>query len=179
MADLLAKQAALAIDPVFRARVELAMFIALTAVQGEAIGGMTTAIYGKRQVFATAALGSPNGYIDRFAWGVASNATIGSDITAPIAIASSTAVNPCVVTTAAAHGFVNGDTVAIAGHAVNTAINGGWIVTNLTSTTFSIPVLGIAAGSGTGSATKQPSDSDIQFTVNSLVSDFAGVTGLD
>jgi hypothetical protein len=177
--DLLIKQAVLAQDNVFRQRIEMAMFVAMTAVQGEAVGAMTTAVYSKRQTYSLAALTNPNAHVDRFAWAVAANSTIAAAIGSPVAISSSTAANPSVITTAAAHGFVNGDTVEIVGHPVNTAANGGWIVTNLTSTTFSIPVLGNAAGTAGGMATKQPTDSDIQFTVNSLISDFAGVTALD
>jgi hypothetical protein len=179
--DLLIKQAVLAQDNVFRQRVEMAMFVAMVAVQGEALGAMTAngGIYTKRQTYSLAVLTNPNAHVDRFAWAVAANSTIAAAIGSPVAISSSTAANPSVITTAAAHGFVNGDTVAIVGHAGNTNANGGWIVTNLTSTTFSIPVFGNGAGTGTGTATKQPTDSDIQFTVNSLVSDFAGVTAQD
>lgn len=179
MADLLVKQATLALDTTWRARVEMAMFVAMTAAQGEAVGAMTSSVYQKRQTFATAVLNNPTAYVDRFAWAAAANSTIAAAISNPVAIASSTNANPIVVTTAAAHGYVNGDTVVIAGHAVNTSANGGWIVTNLTSTTFSIPAAGLGVGGATGTATKQPTDSDLQFTINSLINDFAGVTALD
>lgn len=179
MTDLTVRQATLAADVVFRARVQLMMFIAATAVAGEAVGVMTSGVYGKRQAHALAVLSNPNAYIDRYSWAVASNPTIGSDIVSPVSIASSTSANPIVVTTAASHGYVNGDTVEIIGHATNTTANGGWIVTNLTATTFSIPTAGVGVGLSTGTATKQPNDSDVQFTINSLVNDFAGVTALD
>jgi hypothetical protein len=179
MVDLLVKQAALAIDPVFRSRVEEAMFVACIAVANEAVGAQSPTVYQKRHTFAVAALTNPNAFLDRFAWAVAANGTVAAGIQPPVAIASSTAANPSVITTAASHGFVNGDTVSIVGHAVNTAANGGWIVTNLTATTFSIPVLGIGAGTATGTATKQPTDSDMQFTVNSLISGLAGVAASD
>ena len=178
MADLLIKQAMLAQDSVFRQRVEMAMFVAFTAVQGEAVAAMTSSVYQKRQTYSTSVLTNPNAHVDRFAWAAAANSTIAAAIPAPIAIVSSTNANPVVVTTAT-HGYTTGDTVVIAGHLVNTNANGGWIITVLTATTFSIPVMGNGVGGATGTATKQPNDSDLQFTVNSLINDFAGVTGLD
>jgi hypothetical protein len=179
MADVLVKQSVLAQNLVFRDRVRAAMFVTMTAVAGEAVGAMTSSVYQKRQTYALAVLSNQIAHIDRFAWAVAANPTIGTDINPPVAIASSTNANPVVITTAAAHGYVNGDTVEIASHAANTSANGGWIVTTLTSTTFSIPAAGVGVGSATGTATKHPSDADVQFTVNSLVNDFAGVTALD
>jgi hypothetical protein len=155
------------------------MIQSLSAVQGESQAAMTTIVYQKRQTYATAALSNLTGHLDRFAWGVASSAAIGATITSPVAIASSTAVNPSVITTGAVHGLTTGDTVAILGHAGNTALNGGWIATVLTTTTFSVPTLGVAAGTATGTVTKQPTDNDVLFTVNSLISDFAGVTGTE
>lgn len=179
MADLLVRQSALALNTVWRARVELAMFVAMSAVAGEAVGVMTSSVYQKRQIFAAAVLNNPSAYVDRFAWAAASNSTIAAAIGLPVSIASSTNANPIVVTTATSHGYTTGDTVEILDHAVNTAANGGWIVTNLTATTFSVPVRGIGVGTSTGAATRQPNDSDLQFTVNSLINDFAGVTALD
>jgi hypothetical protein len=179
MADLFVKQTALAGDVTFQSRVRAAMFIALIATQGEAQGGMTNPTYLKRQAFAEKALANATAYVERFAWATATNSNVGAVITNPVAITSSTAVNPCVVTTTAVHGFTTGDTVVIAGHVANTAINGGWIATVLTTTTFSIPTLGIAAGTATGTACRQPTDIDIQVTVNNLISEFAGVTGTD
>jgi hypothetical protein len=69
---------------------------------------------------------------------------------AAIAIASSTNVNPTVITTAVAHGLVTGNQISILGHLVNTAANGTWIVTVLSTTTFSIPVAGNGVGAATG-----------------------------
>lgn len=70
-----------------------------------------------------------------------------------VAISSSTAVNPSVVTTGANHGYTTGDRVTIRGHATNTAINGSWTITVTGLTTFTVPVLGIGAGTG-GSVVK-------------------------
>lgn len=57
-------------------------------------------------------------------------------------ISGITNANPAVITTTAAHGFVTGQTVTIAGAAgtLGTAVNGRRVVTVLSSTTFSIPV---------------------------------------
>lgn len=179
MAAQMAQQALLAQDQGFRNRVYVAMVAAGIAVAGEAVGVMTAGVYGKRQALAYAVLSNPLAYLERFAVGAASNSTIGGDVVAPVAIATSTAVNPSVVTTAAAHGMATGDTVEILGHATNTAINGQWVVTSLTSTTYSVPVLGLGAGTG-GTSTKQPPDADItNFGPFSQWNKFAGVTALD
>lgn len=178
MADLIAKQAALAKDAAFQDRVKLAMMAAMTAVQGEVVGAQSTNVYQKRQQHSSAVLASPNGFVDRYAWAVAQNSTIGATIADPKAITSSTNATPIVVTTAT-HGYTTGDTVEITGHLVNTNANGTWIITVLSTTTFSLPASGNGVGAGTGGAYKQPNDSDIQFTVNSLINDFAGVTSLD
>lgn len=60
-------------------------------------------------------------------------------------ISAATNATPIVVTTSAAHGFVNGDRVYVSGAAGNTAANGSWVVDNKTSTTFEL--LG-SAGNG-------------------------------
>lgn len=175
----LAVVAALAQEASFVQRVKSAMIAAALAVAGEAVAGMTTTVYGKRQHLAYEVLNSPDQYVYRFAWAAATNATVSNSVGAPIAIASSTAVSPSVVTTAAAHGYTTGDQVTITGHAVNTAINGCRTITVLTATTFSVPALGIGAGTATGTATKQPIDNDIQFTINSVWDDIAGRTATD
>lgn len=163
----------------FRGRVYVAMVAAAIAVAGEAVGGMSSSVYQKRQSLAWAVLTNPLAYLERFVIGAGSNSTIGGDVTAPVAVTSSTAANPSVVTTAAVHGLTTGDTVEIVGHATNTAINGQWGVTVLTTTTFSVPVLGTGAGTG-GTMAKQPSDSNItNFGPFSQWNKFAGVTALD
>jgi len=164
----------------FRGRIYVAMVAAAVAVQGEAVGGQSAAVYNKRQTLATAVLSNPLAYLERFAIGAASNSTIGGDITAPVAISGSTAVNPSVVTTAAVHGMATGDCVQIIGHTINTAINGQWTVTVLTTTTFSVPVLGNGTGLASGTVTKQPPDADItNFGPFSQWNKFAGVTAQD
>lgn len=72
----------------------------------------------------------------------------GSDSVA-INIVSSTNATPIVVTTAA-HGRKTGDVVTIAGHLINTAAVGTWIIEVLSATTFRL--LG-SIGTGVGAAT--------------------------
>jgi hypothetical protein len=48
-------------------------------------------------------------------------------------------------------------------------------VTVLTTTTFSVPVAGNGAGTASGQVLLEPPDADIQFAVNSVWSDIAGV----
>lgn len=74
---------------------------------------------------------------------------------AAVNITSSTNASPIVVT-AASHGYVTGDVVTIAGHLVNTAAVGTWIVTKVTDNTFS---LNGSTGNGVGGAT-----GTVQFT---------------
>lgn len=171
------EQALHAQDTLFRDRVKVALVIAARDIAGEAQGQLSNTVYGKRQFLAQQVANSPDGYVDRFAWLVAVNS--GLTFPAPVAISSSTQATPIVVTTAANHGLSTGDTVVIAGHLTNTAANGTWNATSLTSTTFSIPTTGNGVGGATGTSTQQVSDSDVQFTVNSVFNDVAGVTGLD
>lgn len=58
----------------------------------------------------------------------------------PITITAISLANPGVVTTAAVHGYVNGQQVTIAGCTGTVEANGTWTVTVLSTTTFSIPV---------------------------------------
>jgi len=76
------------------------------------------------------------------------------DAVTPVAITSSTDATPIVVT-ATAHGFVTGNLVMIQGHATNIAANGIFLVTRLSSSTFSlqnrytnVDIAGSGAGAG-------------------------------
>lgn len=72
--------------------------------------------------------------------------------TAAVAITSSSIANPTVFTTAA-HKFVTGDVVTIAGHAdMVPELNGDQTVTVIDSTSFSVPVNVTTGGTG-GTAT--------------------------
>jgi hypothetical protein len=69
--------------------------------------------------------------------------------TTNVAITSSSAANPSVVTTASAHGFVAGDQVTIQGHSSSPPVNSTYTVaTAPTTTTFTIPTAVTSAGSG-------------------------------
>jgi hypothetical protein len=170
------EQAALAGDAAFRDQVRVAMATAGVAIAGEAIGGLDTTEYSKRQQLAYAVLNQPDMYLDRFVWATVANAAIVRGN--PIAITSSTNANPIVVTTPT-HGLATGDVVVIAGHLVNTAANGAWHATVTSSTTFSIPVVGTGVGGATGTVVEMPTDSDIQFQINSVWDDIAGITAAD
>lgn len=63
-------------------------------------------------------------------------------------ISAATDAAPIVITTAAAHGLTSGDKVAITRCGGNTAANGHWTVTVLSSTTFSL-----ASSDGNGTYT--------------------------
>jgi hypothetical protein len=171
------EQAALSRDSAFLDQVRIAMAVAGTQIAGESNAGKTTTQYQKRQQLAYAVLNSPDGYLSRFALAVAQNAAVVRGN--PVSISSSTNANPIVVTTASAHGLSTGAVVEIAGHLVNTAANGSWTATSITSTTFSVPVAGNGVGTASGTVVKMPIDSDVQFTVNSVWDDVAGITVTD
>ena len=66
-----------------------------------------------------------------------------------IVITSSSVANPTVITTSTAHGFTSGDSVRIQGHSGSTpSLNADWVVTVITTTTFSIPEIVTVGGSG-------------------------------
>ena len=171
------EQAALAADPAFLNQLRVAVATAAVAIQGEAIAGHDTTQFQKREQLSHAVLSNLEGYLSRFVWPVVQNTAISR--ASPIAISSSTNANPIVVTTAAAHGLSTGAVIVISGHAVNTAANGAWTATSVTSTTFSIPVVGNGVGTASGQVVKMPIDSDVQFQVNAVWDDVAGITITD
>jgi hypothetical protein len=68
---------------------------------------------------------------------------------ASVVITSASAATNSVITTAAPHGRVSKDTVVLAGVTGSTpAVNGTYLVTVLTPTTFSIPLAVTVAGTG-------------------------------
>lgn len=175
MASSLITMANLANDNGFRARVQAAMVSAGLIIAAEAVGAQNLSVYQLRHQLATAVLNNTSLYLDRFAWATASNVTVAGDIGPPVSIASSTNANPVSVTTASVHGLTTGDFVEIANHLVNTAANGTWPVTVISTTVFTVPVAGNGVGAASGQVVKQPPDADIQFTVNSEWSAIAGV----
>lgn len=162
-------------DPLFLGRVNAAMVSTALTVAGEAVGAQDPGTYAARHVLAAAVLNSPPSYLNRFAWVAAVNATVGADVGVPISIASSTAVNPSVVTTSTVHGLATGNWVEISGHLVNTVINGLFQVTVISTTVFNVPVLGNGAGGATGTVTLQPPDVDIASALGNAFSSIAGV----
>jgi hypothetical protein len=88
-------------------------------------------------------------------------------------IASSTNATPIVITTPSAHGFSTSDTVYIVGHTTNTAANGTWVITVLSSTTFSLTgSVGNGVGGATGTVLKVV-ESNVQSISAAGVYDFA------
>lgn len=167
----------LANDVAFRKKVSVAMAVAGVAVAGEAKSAYGDVKYSKRQALARQVLTTPSAYLEQFTLGIVQNVAV---VMGPaVGIASSTNAYPIVVTTAAAHGLATGDAVRIEGHLVNTSAVGTWTATNLTTTTFSIPIAGVGIGGATGRISKLPTDSDIQFTCNAIWDDMSGVTALD
>lgn len=171
------EQAALANNAGFLAQLKVAVATAAVQVQGEATTGHDSTQYQKRQQFSSAVLANLDGYLIRFIWPTVENLAIVAG--SPVAISSSTNASPVVITTSAAHGYSTGAVVQIANHLVNTQANGNWTATVLTTTTFSIPVVGNGVGTASGQVIKLPIDSDIQFQVNALWDDLAGVTATD
>jgi hypothetical protein len=67
-----ATQAALAIDPNFRAVVTMAMVTAARGIRSEALGTALKDPFVRRQAIALAILTTPNGMVDTAAWALAS-----------------------------------------------------------------------------------------------------------
>lgn len=174
MAATLNGTAVLATDALFRQRVQAAMVTAALSVAAEAVGAQDAGTYGLRHDLAVLVLNSPAGYLDRFSWAVAANATVCGDVGPAVSIASSTSTNPVVVTSASAHGLAVNDWVEVSGHAGNTALNGVWQVSAVVALTFTVPAVGNGVGGATGQSVKQPPDADIQFAVNADWNDIAG-----
>jgi len=76
-------------------------------------------------------------------------------------ISSNSVANPTVVTTSAVHGFTSGDTVRITGHSCSTpSINGDWVCTVITTTTFSVPA-NVTVGGGASGTVKRFSEGPV------------------
>lgn len=67
-------------------------------------------------------------------------------------VVSSSVANPSVITTERAHGFLNGESVTIAGHLGSTpSLNATAVISNVTDKSFTVPTAVTVAGTG-GSA---------------------------
>lgn len=84
-------------------------------------------------------------------------------------VSSSSVASPTVITMSAAHTFINGDTVTIAGHTDSSPdLNGEHVISGVTATTFTVPVAVTVAGTG-GTATVLWDDRTVPFDVRSGV----------
>jgi hypothetical protein len=181
----LAQQAALASDPLFQTRIEAAMITAAANILAQGQGAMGPNTFALRTTLAASVMVNASDtppLVTRFAWAVATNPTVAADIPAasvPIVSSAVQAAGPDIVTTYAAHGFTNGQIVEI-DNAIDPVINGTWVITYLTTTTFSVPVLGTVMGGPGGYATLQPPDADIATAIAACWNAVAGVnTGTD
>ncbi len=175
MALTLAQGAQLVNSPAFLARVGAGIGEAAIDGAGGSQGSLSTDAWAKRRLLAKRILQSPDALVLSFASAVAADPSSGLTWFDPVEISGSTDANPSVVTTASAHGLSSVDVVAIAGHEGNEAINGAWVATSLTSTTFSVPQPGSGTGTGTGTTQEQMSDNDLLFTLASVFSAVAGL----
>lgn len=84
-------------------------------------------------------------------------------------IVSSSVASPTLITTEDAHGMSNGDTVTIADHEDSTPdLNGSYVLTYVSSATFTIPVAVTVAGTG-GTATVAWTESTVPAHVQMAV----------
>lgn len=93
--------------------------------------------------------------------------------TTNVGITSSSAANPSVITTAASHGFANGDQVTISGHSSSPLVNSTYAVSSVAATTFTVPVTVTTAGrGGFVSRFNAGQDSDLlRFTENTFLNE--------
>lgn len=171
MALTLAQGAQLYADPGYLGRVKSSMLRTAYTVRNEVQGTQSVNAWVKRRAFAVRVLGSPDSYVSSFLASLAADGGLSLTWYQPVNIASSTNANPSVVTTAVAHGLVVGDVVEIAGHLVNTTVNGVWTLATVGSTTtFTVPGPAAGVGAATGTAMKQETDITVNFTINNIFS---------
>lgn len=156
-------------------RVKMAMVQAAVDVAAETQGSLSATVWSKRRLLATKILNNPDSTLTSFVAAVGADPSGGLSWFAPVNISSSTNANPTVITTAVVHGMSTGDVVEIAGSVVNTNANGTWVVTVVTTTTFSIPQAANGVGTAGGTAMKMIIDNDLLFTVNAVFNAVAGI----
>jgi hypothetical protein len=172
----LAQGAQMVADVGYIARIRNGMVRYSLTVKNEAQGGLTSAVYAKRQAQAYRCLNSAAAEVSKFVEAVGADAGFSLTWYQPVNIASSTNANPSVVTTATAHGLVVGDVVEIAGHLVNTNIVGVWTVATVGSTTlFTVPNPANGLGAATGTAMKTETDVNLNVTIQNVFNPIAGV----
>jgi hypothetical protein len=179
MALTLGQGAQLVASTSFNNRIRCAMIKAAMTVSTESKGSLSPNAWVKRRQLANRILVSPDAYLGSFVAAVAADPGVSLSWFTPVLITSSTSANPSVITTPV-HGYTSGDVVEITGHLININANGTWVVTVLSTTTFSIPWPGNGTGGATGTAQKMESDVNLNFTVNSTVATnaFSAIAGL-
>jgi hypothetical protein len=175
MALTLGQGAQLVADASFVNRIRVVMMRSAVTVANEAKGSQSDTVWAKRRQLANRVLTGPDGLLTTFVAMVASDPGLSLSWFNPVNIASSTNANLSVITTAAAHGYSSGDVVEILSHATNTNANGTWVVTVLSTTTFSIPQPGNGVGGATGTVQKMETDVSLNFTVSNQWNAMAGV----
>jgi hypothetical protein len=175
MALTLGQGAQLVADASFISRVRAVMVRVSVTIELESQGAQTSAVWAKRRQQAIQVLTSPDSQLPRFTALVASDPASSLSWFNPVNIASSTNANPSVITTAAAHGYTSGDVVEILNHLVNTNVIGTWVVTVLSTTTFSIPQPANGVGGATGTVQKMETDINLFNTVNNSWNAMAGI----
>jgi hypothetical protein len=143
-------------------------------IELESQAAQTSTVWAKRRGLANLILTSPDSQLPRFTALVSSDPASALTWFNPILITSSTAASPSVITTPT-HGYTSGDVVEILNHLVNTSANGTWIVTVLSTTTFSIPQPGNGVGGATGTVQKMETDTNLFNVVNNSWNAMAGI----
>jgi hypothetical protein len=175
MALTLGQGAQLVADTSFNNRVRSVMVRVAVTIELESQGAQSTTVWAKRRQLAVQVLTSPDSVVSRFVALVASDPASSLTWFNPVNIASSTNANPSVITTAAAHGYASGDNGEILNHLVNTNVNGTWVMTVLSTTTFSVPQPANGVGGATGTVQKMETDTNLFNTVNNSWNALAGV----
>jgi hypothetical protein len=174
MALTLGQGAQLAANPNYRLRIRYAAVRYAVTVMSEVIGSNTSTVFAKRKQLAHRTIQSPDALLDGFVSMIAADPGASLTWYAPVPITSSTNANPSVVTTTVAHGLVATDVVEVAGHLVNTAINGVWLLATASGSTLTIPTPANGAGGATGTVMKMLTDVEINFTVQNNWNAVAG-----
>jgi hypothetical protein len=172
----LIQKAALAVDPGFQARVQMAMVDYAAVVLGTAIGSSQDLVtWNMRAALAVQVLADGGAsQLTAFAFSVAGVSGVAADLGTAVTIASTQPGPPASVTTVAAHGMSTGNTAEIVS-AQDSAVNGTWTVTVTSTTAFTIPVAGFASEGPGGFVTPQPTDSDIISAVGLVWGPIAGL----
>jgi hypothetical protein len=174
MALTLGQGAQLAANPNYRLRIRFAAVRYAVTVMSEVIGSNTSTVFAKRKQLAYRTITAPDAVLDGFVSMIAADPGSSLSWYQPVPIASSTNANPSVVTTTGSHGLAAGDVVEVAGHLVNLAIGGAWLLATASGTTLTIPTPANGAGAATGTVMKMLTDIEINFTIQNNWNAVAG-----